>query len=165
MRHQDCPRKDQYHARELALPVRLLSEHEVAQQEAKDHIGAHYKNIPGTLCWNELATHDPDTAKAFYTRIFDWAEQTDDMGGIVYTSFMIGDRLVGGMYKLPVEMGEVPPHWLPYFAVDDCDDMVQKAQTMGAKILKEPSDVAEVGKFAVIQDPQGAVFAIIKMVG
>jgi predicted enzyme related to lactoylglutathione lyase len=67
------------------------------------------------------------------------------------------------MYQPTPEMGDVPPNWLVYFAVDDCDAKAQKAAELGANICLPPADIPSVGRFAVIQDPQGAAFAIIKL--
>jgi len=127
--------------------------------------GAGVVNVPNSLCWNELAT--PDTAKAgeFYTELFGWAKDTKDMGGMSYTSFMNGDRPAGGMYSPTPEMGEIPPNWLAYFAVDDADAKLAKANELGATTIAPAMDIPGVGRFAVIQDPQGAVFGIIKLSG
>ncbi|RMG61620.1 MAG: VOC family protein, partial [Calditrichaeota bacterium] len=59
--------------------------------------------------------------------------------------------------------GDVPSHWLVYFAVEDCDATVKTAQSLGGQVLVSPSDIPGVGRFAILQDPQGAVFAIIKL--
>jgi predicted enzyme related to lactoylglutathione lyase len=61
------------------------------------------------------------------------------------------------------EMGNMPSHWLPYFAVEDCDQISAKAQEMGATVLQPPTDIPGTGKFSVLLDPQGAAFAILKM--
>lgn len=131
--------------------------------QAGTHSGAGIYNVPNSLCWNELAT--PDTAKAgeFYTGLFGWGKDVKEMGEMAYTSFINGDRPAGGMYKPTPEMGEIPPNWLAYFAVSDTDAKVSKAKELGATIIVPPMDIPEVGRFAVIQDPQGAVFGIIKL--
>ena len=116
---------------------------------------------PGFLCWNELGTNDPDKAGQFYSNVFGWARQAFP-GPIEYTLFNNGDRGVGGMYKITPEMGPIPPHWLVYFAVDDCDAKVQKATELGAQVMKPAEDIPGVGRFAILIDPQGAAFAIIK---
>ena len=133
--------------------------------QAGTHKGAGVVNLPNSLCWNELAT--PDTAKAgdFYTGLFGWAKDTKDMGGMSYTSFMNGDRPAGGMYSPTPEMGEIPPNWLAYFAVDDADAKLAKANELGATTIVPAMDIPGVGRFGVIQDPQGAVFGIIKLSG
>lgn len=127
------------------------------------HIGAELANEPGAFTWNELYTNEVDRAGAFYTNLFDWGSQSADMGGMKYTSFMNGERPAAGMLKIAPEWGEVPPHWLVYFAVDDCDAGARKVKELGGQINLEPSDIPEVGRFALAQDPQGAVFAIIKL--
>lgn len=125
--------------------------------------GAGLINVPNSLCWNELATPDTQKAGDFYTGLFGWGKNVQQMGPMTYTSFMNGERPAGGMYTPPPEMGEMPPHWLVYFAVDDTDAMVAKAAELGAKISAPPMDIPGTGRFAVLQDPQGGAFAIIKL--
>ncbi len=135
----------------------------LALWEPKKDIGSHYKNVPGSLCWNELITTAPETANNFFTKLFDWSSETSEMINITYTAFVMGEMPVAGMYKMPAEMANVPSHWMPYFAVADCDQSSAKAQELGASVLQPPMDIPKTGRFAVLQDPQGAVFAIIKM--
>ncbi len=135
----------------------------LAVWQPKEHIGAAYKNIPGTLCWNELGTKDTEKAKSFFSQLFGWNAQTNKMGDMLYTSFMLRDQAVGGMYQISEEMGDIPPHWLPYFAVEDCDQTVSQAKDLRGSVLTPPMDIEEVGRFAVLKDPQGAVFAVIKL--
>ena len=85
------------------------------------------------------------------------------MGSTTYTMFGTGEQPAGGMMAAPPEMGAAPPHWLVYFAVGDCDEDVQRAESMGAKVSAPPSDVPGVGRMAVLSDPQGAAFAIIRL--
>ncbi len=82
---------------------------------------------------------------------------------MTYTSFTNGERPAGGMYEPPPEMGNAPPHWLVYFAVDDTDAKAKKAGELGAKTIAPPCDIPGTGRFAILQDPQGAAFAIIKL--
>jgi uncharacterized protein len=132
--------------------------------QAGTHKGAAVVNVPNSFCWNELAT--PDTAKAgdFYTSLFGWGKNVKEMGpDFKYTLFINGDRQAGGMYTPTPEMGEIPPNWLVYFAVDDPDAKLKKANELGAKTIAPAMDIPDVGRFAVIQDPQGAVFGIIRL--
>jgi hypothetical protein len=131
--------------------------------QAGTHKGAGIYNVPNSFCWNELAT--PDTAKAgeFYTSVFGWNKNVQQMGPMTYTSFMNGERPAGGMYTPPAEMGNVPPHWLVYFAVDDCDAKAKQANDLSAKTIAPPMDIPGTGRFAILQDPQGAAFGIIKL--
>ena len=85
------------------------------------------------------------------------------MINIVYASFLIENTHVAGMCKMPEEMGETPSHWLPYFSVEDCDKTCANAQELGATIVQPPKDIPGTGRFSVLQDPQGAAFAILKM--
>ena len=135
----------------------------LALWEPKKEIGTHFKNIPGSLCWNELITTDTEEAKSFFTKLFDWGSHTDEMINITYTAFLLDEKPVAGMYKMLEEMGDMPSHWLPYFAVEDCDQSSAKAQEMGATVLQPPTDIPGTGRFSVLLDPQGAAFAIIKM--
>jgi predicted enzyme related to lactoylglutathione lyase len=136
--------------------------------QAMKHKGAGVVNQPGSFCWNELATTNTTKAGDFYVNLFGWGKdvQTSDsphLGPMEYTMFTNGGKPSAGMYKIQPEMGEVPPHWLVYFAVDDCDAKAQKATELGAKIFAPPADIPGIGRFSILQDPQGAVFAIIKL--
>jgi predicted enzyme related to lactoylglutathione lyase len=131
--------------------------------QPKKHIGATLVNEPGALCWNELVTTDTNAARQFYTGLFGWTAEEQQMGPMTYTIYQNGGQPAGGMFERPEEWGPVPPNWIVYFAVDDCDKTAEKAQSIGATIVSPPSDIPDIGRFAIIQDPQGAVFAIIKL--
>jgi predicted enzyme related to lactoylglutathione lyase len=133
--------------------------------EPKKHIGADVINEPGSLCWAELDTTDTDSAGRFYTRLFGWGKKVgaDAANQTEYTEFQLGGTSIGGMMKIPKEWGPVPPSWLIYFAVTDCDAMAKKAGDLGGGTIVPPTDIPDAGRFAVLRDPQGAVFAIIKL--
>ncbi len=131
--------------------------------QPKQHPGADLANEPGAFCWNELQTRDPEAAKTFYAGVFGWDGQTNDMGGMAYTEWHMADAVVGGMMPMPPEVPEeVPAYWLTYFAVEDCDATVTHAGELGASTIVPPMDV-EPGRFAVMADPTGAVFAAIAL--
>ena len=132
--------------------------------EPKSHSGARVVNEPGSFCWNELYTTDPERAADFYTGLLGWTKDVlhRDFGD--YVIFNFAGRMAGGMMKVPKEWGPVPPHWMVYFAVDDCDQTVEKANGLGAQVTVPPTDIPEVGRFAMLTDPQGAGFAVIKLV-
>ena len=69
------------------------------------------------------------------------------------------------MMEITPDMGPVPPNWLPYVMVDDANAIAEKATQLGGKLFVPPTDIPNVGRFSVIQDPQGATFAIIKLTG
>lgn len=132
--------------------------------EPKRHIGAQLVNVPGAFCWNELQTKDPAAAERFYTGLFGWTADSDAGAmGQTYWVFRNGERLAGGMMEIQPEWGEVPPNWGVYFAVADCDASVARVQELGGQVIVPAMDVQEVGRFAFVRDPQGAVFAVIKV--
>jgi uncharacterized protein len=126
--------------------------------QAYQHPGVGVRDEAGALCWNELQVRDSDAAKTFYPALFSWrVKESPD-----YTEWHIGDQTVGGMIPSQAP-GEVPSYWLPYFAVEDCDRAAESAQSLGAQVFAPPFDVPHVGRMAVLADPQGAQFAIIKL--
>jgi uncharacterized protein len=130
--------------------------------QAGTHHGAAIVNVPNSLVWNELATTDTAKAGDFYATLFAWTKDVQQFGPMEYTIFKNGDRGAGGMFKITPEMGNIPPHWLVYFAVADCDATVEKATALGARVMKPADDIPGVGRFAILLDPQGAAFAVIK---
>lgn len=120
--------------------------------------GVETRDEENSLCWNELQVRDAAKAKAFYPALFGWRmKESPD-----YTEWHLGEHAVGGM-AVSQEPPEVPSYWLPYFAVADCEDAVQRAQGAGAQVFVPPMDIEKVGRFSVLADPQGAVFAVIKL--
>lgn len=127
------------------------------------HIGADICNEPVSLCWNELMTTDVDKSGAFYTKLFGYTAETQNMGGMEYTMFANGEQPVGGMMALTPEMSKgIPTHWAIYLAVEDCDATVEKAKALGGQVYAEAQDMG-VGRFAVLADPEGATFGVIKL--
>ena len=126
--------------------------------QAKSSRGLHVRDEENTLCWNELQARDVAAGKAFYPALFGWrVKESPD-----YTEWHLGEHAIGGM--LPSQAPpQVPAYWMPYFAVADCDATVEKAKAAGAFLFAGPMDIEKVGRFAVLSDPQGAVFAVIKL--
>lgn len=133
--------------------------------QAKQHPGAGVLDEIGALCWTELMTTDTKKAQAFYTGLFGWKAEPKPMGSTTYTIYKRGDAQAGGMMQITKEMGALPSHWMIYFEAADCDATVAKAGTLGAKTIMPPRDIPEVGRFAILQDPQGAAFSVIKLTG
>ncbi len=130
----------------------------VALWQANQHIGSSLVNETGTVTWNELITTDPAAAK-FYEQVLGVTTSTMDMGTGEYTLFEVGGQMVGGSTPPPME--GVPNHWHVYFAVDDADATAAKVTELGGSVMVAPFD-SPVGRMAVLADPQGAVFSIIK---
>ena len=118
-------------------------------------------NGPGQFSWNELLTSDMDGARTFYTQLFGW-EAVPMPGGVPYTLFQKGGIMAGGMMALP--MPGVPPHWLAYVTVESADASAARIAELGGKICKPPFDIPNVGRIAIVQDPQGAFFGIFQPV-
>ena len=76
---------------------------------------------------------------------------------------MNGEVRAGGMLQMTAEWKGIPPHWMVYFAVADCDAIAKNAKSRGGRIKVPPTDIPGVGRFSVIQDPQGAVCSIIQL--
>lgn len=112
----------------------------------------------GSFIWYDLATTDPAAASAFYASVIGWSPEP--VPEKPYTVFKIGAAFMAGLMRLPphLEAAGVPPHWSGYIEVDDVDAMVGKAEAAGASLRYGPEELADVGRFAVIADPDGAVF-------
>jgi predicted enzyme related to lactoylglutathione lyase len=118
--------------------------------------------VAGHFCWNELLTSDPQAASDFYKSVFGWSVQTSDMGEMgTYWLLERGSKQEAGMMTMPPE-AEAPPHWLPYIAVDDVDRTVKMCDELGGKTYYQATDIPDVGRFAVLADPEGAPFAVFK---
>jgi predicted enzyme related to lactoylglutathione lyase len=115
----------------------------------------------GDLSWCELMTSDVEGAKRFYAEALGWEMESMDAGGMVYNVVKTGGRGIGGIMAIPPQSGPRPPAWGVYITVDDVDGRVNKAEMLGAKVLMAPHDIPGVGRFAWIQDPQGAALALI----
>jgi uncharacterized protein len=130
--------------------------------QAKEHIGAELATEPGTLTWNENLTPDPERSANFYEQVFGYEVQEADMGGAQpYRVLQVEGKGIAGMLPLTPEMGPMPPNWTSIFGVEDTDAAVAKVRDLGGQVLVEPFDIPEVGRYAVVQDPVGAVFGVL----
>ncbi len=131
--------------------------------QAAMHIGARILNEPGALCWSELTTRDPKAARAFYTKLFGWTTKSSSEAPVEYTEFSNNGQPGVGMLPMPEQMpANVPSYWMPYFQVGDCDGSAAKAGGLGGKVMIPAQDVSKTGRFAILQDPQGAMFAVFR---
>ena len=115
----------------------------------------------GAFSWNELMTTDVKGAKAFYHDLLGWSLQDIKPNGMDYTMVKAGDKEVGGIMAIPSGAAGIPPSWGSYVTVRDVDGLVSRVEKLGGKISLPPQDIPEVGRFAVIQDPQGAMLSLI----
>ena len=133
--------------------------------QPRAHVGAGLVNDLNTWCWNELTTRDPQHSVEFYGAVFGWtANLLPTAGAADYTEFHLGDRSIAGMLPMAGDASSASPpnQWMVYFAVDDCEASVAKVEALGGAVMMPPTDVPP-GTFAVVKDPQGAVFSVIAM--
>ncbi|NOY74007.1 MAG: VOC family protein [Gammaproteobacteria bacterium] len=115
----------------------------------------------GAFSWNELLTTDVAAAKVFYGGLLGWSLNEIDVDGLAYTMAKANDTEVAGIMAIPEEAKGMPPTWGGYITVDDVDAAVARAEQLGGKVLCPPRDCSGVGRFSVIQDPQGAMVSLI----
>jgi len=128
--------------------------------QARKNAGIGIAHVAGTLCWADLSTPDTKRASDFYSALFGWQIMADEKDKSGYLHIKNGEHFIGGIPPAAHRPPGVPPHWLAYFWVDDVDASAAKAKQMGAKLCVLPMTIENVGRMAVIADPQGAVFAI-----
>jgi predicted enzyme related to lactoylglutathione lyase len=131
----------------------------ISAWQPAEHIGAQIVNEPGAFCWCELRSTHPGGSIAFYEHVFDWTSDVTDMDGSPYTLFLLGDRPIAGMSE---ESADGQSRWEVSFAVADCDATVAKCQELGGGVEMGPVD-SSVGRFAMLRDPHGSVFGVIKL--
>ncbi len=119
----------------------------------------------GAFSWCDLMVADVAAAKTFYTKLFGWDTEEMNSAGMAYTVVKAGGKGIGGISALPKGAPrDKPPMWGIYVTVDDVDATAETAKKLGAKLLVPPQDIPTVGRFCVIQDPQGAVISAITYV-
>ncbi|MRX49746.1 VOC family protein [Paracoccus sp. S-4012] len=120
------------------------------------------RSYHGMPCWFELGTSDLDGAGAFYGKLLGWELGDSGMPGFDYRLAKANGQMVAGMMSLDDQPPGTPPNWVIYFAVDSADDTARDAVAKGARVLKEPADIPDTGRFAILSDPQGVVFGILQ---
>jgi predicted enzyme related to lactoylglutathione lyase len=132
--------------------------------KAGEHIGAEICNEPNTYSWNELMTRGVEDALVFYSKVFDWAYDPQEMPNGTYHVIAGGENNgLGGIMAMPDEMpDEVPNHWGVYFAVADIDDTIGKVNANGGGVVMGPMEIPGVGTMATIHDPAAGSFSLLQ---
>ncbi|HEX6681385.1 MAG TPA: VOC family protein [Candidatus Limnocylindrales bacterium] len=132
--------------------------------QAGTHPGGEVFNQPGTYTWSELTTREPELGKEFYGHVFGWTATDRKAGPLTVTTFKLNGAPAAGIVKMEGDMWppDLPSHWMNYVAVDDVDATAAKSKQLGGGVSVEPTDI-DPGRFAIINDPQGAFLSIIKM--
>jgi uncharacterized protein len=118
----------------------------------------------GKFVWYELLTTDPEKAAKFYSNVIGWEAKDASIPNVPYTLLSIDGESAAGLMEMPETLRSTgaKPIWLGYVGVDDVDKISALATAKGAKLHKGPEDIPNVGRFAVLSDPQGALFALFK---
>jgi predicted enzyme related to lactoylglutathione lyase len=124
--------------------------------------GAEIFDVPGALTWTELTTRDVEGSKSFYGSVFGWAARDSSVAGVPYVIFEQAGEAIAGLQPMiggnwP---GDLPPHWMVYFAVADCDHSAAVAHQLGGGVVQPPTSFP-MGRYAVLEDPQGGTFSIL----
>jgi predicted enzyme related to lactoylglutathione lyase len=130
--------------------------------QAKKHIGVGIKDEDGAFCWADLSTPDVERVRDFYSKLFGWELVAGEKDPSGYLHIKNGEQFIGGVPPASHRDPNAPPHWLLYFATSNCDNSVNKAKQNGAKVFYGPVSMENVGRFAVLADPQGAVFSVFQ---
>lgn len=126
------------------------------------HAGAEVVNSPGSFCWHELATRDSEAAKIFFANLLGWEYEDNPAAPTPYAIIKNLGQQNGGIMQMDEQWGEVPPHWMVYFSVDDIDQSVNKLQELGGTVCV-PAFEIPVGRISVVGDPQGGTFTMIQL--
>jgi predicted enzyme related to lactoylglutathione lyase len=113
------------------------------------------KHTPGMFSWADLATTDPDGAKKFYSGLLGWTYADDSMGdaGVCSRALLNGKDVCALFSQQAAEAkAGVPPHWSAYITVEK----------LGGKVSRPGTDIPNIGRFALLQDPQGVAFAVLQ---
>lgn len=116
----------------------------------------------GSFCWAELLTTNTDIAGKFYANLFGWKAEGSSNAGMKYIEWVNAGEHIGGMMNITTEMGKMPTCWSAYFLTTDVKKTAAKAEKAGGIICMGPKEIPGVGQFAVIQDPQKAVFNLFQ---
>ena len=127
--------------------------------------GSWLSQQPGGVCWVETMNRDTAGAESFYATVFGWKAETSGEADRPYTTFSIEETSVAGMISMPDDMDPaMPAHWSHYFTVADCAKAEAEVLRLGGSIIKPTEFIEEMGHFAVLADPQGAVFQVMDFV-
>jgi hypothetical protein len=128
--------------------------------QAGEHRGAGLVGEPGSMTWWEVNTRAFDDCRRFYGEVFGWTTQ-EVPGGMRYVTWHRDGTMVGGMLEMTEEWAGIPAHWMAYFAVADPDEVAKRAAELAGEVAQPPFDTPY-GRMAVLRDPTGAGFSIIK---
>jgi len=115
---------------------------------------------PNQFVWHELMTTDAKAAESFYTKVIGWDAKDSGLPDRTYTLLSAGPIFVAGLMSTPPNAAGAPPTWMGYIGVDNVDTYTDKVKAAGGSICLAPQDIPGIGRFAVAQDPHGAMFTL-----
>jgi predicted enzyme related to lactoylglutathione lyase len=131
--------------------------------ESKKHTGLGIRGVDHSFVWADLATPEREKALRFYASLFGWHFDGGEKNPAQeYLHIKNGEEFIGGVLPESYQRPGVPPHWLLYFDSSDCDRDAAKSKELGASLYVEPMSIENVGRMAVVADPQGAVFSLFQ---
>jgi len=130
--------------------------------QPKIRIGVSVTDEAGAFCWADWNTPDPGRAQTFYEQLFGWHVDLGKGESSGYWYIKNGENFIGGIPPVAHRDPSIPPNWLIYFAIADVSNATGQATGMGARVLLPPTSMERVGRFSVLADPQGAVFALFE---
>ena len=138
----------------------------ITDEQRNNHIQAQGK----TFVWHQIYAPSEQASLDFYTKALGWGKEEYNMGEMgTYKMLSANGSSVAGVVstndKNHPELQGIPPHWSISIAVDDVDMRVKKCEELGGKVLQGPFDIPEIGRMALVQDPQGATFWLMKPMG
>jgi predicted enzyme related to lactoylglutathione lyase len=124
--------------------------------------GAGLFDVPGALTWNELNTRDVEMAHAFYGAVFGWQFRHSSLGEVPYLVAKLNETAICGIQPMTAEEwpADMASNWMVYFAVQDTDRSAEHAMALGGRMLFPPMSL-QIGRYAVLSDPQGGMFAVL----
>lgn len=135
----------------------------LAAWQVIQHAGATVHGERHSLCWMELMVRDVPRAAAFCAELFGWRPKAMEGGPFAYTEFYAGERPLAGLMAMEGPQWEgIPAHWMAYIRVEDVDAAAARATELGGHVCVPPRDIPGVGRFAVLDDPQGATFSVFR---
>ncbi len=122
------------------------------------------KNGSSPFVWYELMTTDADNAQDFYTKVVGWTAKDAGVPGMKYTLFEVPGCMIAGMMSM-ADMSKEDcggePGWIGYVGVANADEYAKKVEAEGGKVLRAAQDIPDIGRFAIVSDPQGGIFALL----
>lgn len=116
----------------------------------------------GHIVWYDLVSQDAEKSKSFYTELLGLETMPIDMGDTPYSMFAVAGDPFGGLVDIGAspEMAQIPSHWMMYIEVEDVAAAAARCTELGGKVMKEPDEIPGYGRYAVLEDPTGAFFAV-----